>query len=358
MFKRAFKKHFVPFKRYKGSPEQISKSIIKDSFKKYFRVSSGHFSQFYARDFGMVCEALINLGYKKKVRRTLIYAMNRYVEAGKITTQISPEGKPFNFPNTTPESAAYMLHSLLILNDKELIIAYSSFFEKIAKQIYEKDIDKKTGFIRKDRHFSSMKDHSLTVSDCYLNSMLGMFSNDLKKAKINSELTDYNYSKILKKYFWKKDYFIEDLSGRNIISGDANVFPFWTGVITDKNMLRKAVLTIKRLNLDKPWPLKYTRKEDVPKKMHFADIFAYGYEHDTVWMHLGICYLKVLENHDRNLLRMHLEQYYRLIKKHKNFLEVYFPDGKPFRRFAYVTDESMIWVAGFLDLYNKHILAL
>lgn len=356
MFFRAQKKHLIGFYRYSGSVEEISIKIIENSFnkkKRYYQVSSGHFCQFYARDFGMVCQSLINIGYKKEVKETLSYAMKAYESSGNITTQISPRGVPFNFPNHTPESAAYMLHSLIILDDKLLLEKYSSFFKKIAKNIYEQDIEKETGLLRKDKHFSSMKDHSLRTSSCYSNSMLGMFSNDLKKAKIPSELTKFDYNKILISYFWKKDHFIEDLSGKNIVSSDANVFPFWTGVVSDKEKAKKAIKSIQKKNLDKPWPLKYTSKEDVPKKLHFADIFAYGYEHDTIWMHLGMCYLKVLNMYDKKTLHKHLDQYARLIKEHKNFLEVYFANKKPFKRFGYVCDESMIWVAGFLDLYKK-----
>lgn len=354
---RAIKKHFVKTKKYSGSVNDVSRKILDSCYnnkKNYFMVSSGHFKQFYSRDFGMICESLISLGYENEVRSTLIYAMDIFVKAKRITTHMTPSGTPFNFPNHTPESAAYMLHSLITLNDKKLLMKYSKFFEIIAEEIYEKDIEKDSGLLRKDKHFSSMKDHSLRVSDCYLNCMLGMFAIDLKKAGINSKLSKYNYKLLIKNNFWKEDHFIEDLSGRNITSGDANVFPFWTGLFSEKDMLNKAILSIQKKGLDRPWPLKYTAKEDVPKKLHLADLFAYGYEHDTVWMHLGICYLKVIEKHNKALLKKYLKQYEDLIKKHSNFLEVYFPEGKPFIRLFYYTDESMSWVAVFLELYEKY----
>lgn len=356
MVGRALKVNISGLPRYKGSVKNICNQIIEkcyDSKKNYFRVSSGHFCQFYARDFGMVCSALIKLGYKEKARSTLDYAMQMYEKAGRITTQISPDGKPFDFPLHTPESASYMLNGLLLLNDKALINRHKDFFERLAKKIFEEDVDKETGLLRKDKHFSSMKDHSMRVSDCYNNCLLGLFAANLKKAKIKSELSKYDYPKLIVKYFWTGSYFREDLSGRDIISGDANTFPFWTGLVTDKKMFVKALKSIQSKKLDEPWPLRYTAPEDVPKNLHAADMIAYGYEHDTVWMHLGLCFLDVVEKYDKKLLKKYMKEYEKLIVKHGNFLELYFPDGEPFRRLLYVADDSMIWVASFLAKYSS-----
>lgn len=374
ILRRALKVHLLGIKKYRGNVKQISEKIIDSCYNKkknYFMVSSGHFRQFYARDFGMILDSLIYLGYKERVRKTLIYAMDCYVKAGRITTQISPRGKAFDFPNHTPESTAYMLRSLITLNDKDLLKKYKGFIEKQIQLIFENDIDKETGLLRKDKHFSSMKDHSLRVSDCYLNSMLGLLSDSLTKAKYYNPFSAYDYEKILIENFWKEDHFIEDLSGREILSGDANVFPFWTGVIKNKEMLRKAISSVRKKELDSPFPLKYTTKEDVPKKFHLANLFVYGYEHDTVWVHLAMCYLKIVEREvqntsgvlneaskqkeDKELLKIYLKQYESKIKEHKNFLEVYFADGKPFKRSFYVVDDSMSWVAVFLELYNKYM---
>jgi len=355
---RAIRIKFTGIKKYSGSVEEISKIIIEKAYNTkdcYFMVSSGHFCQFYARDFGMICESLINLGYKKKVKDTLKYAMQKYHSAGRITTQIRPNGRPINFPSHSPESAAYMLHSLILLNDKALIDKYKYFFQIISIKIYNEDIDKKTGLLRKDKIFSSMKDYSIRQSSCYNNCLLGMFVKDMNKIGIDTPLTKYNYSKLVKEYFWNGNYFLEDLSGNDIIAGDANTFPFWSGIITDKTMAKKTIASIMKKKLDVPWPLKYTSKEDIPKDFHFADFFVPGYEKDTIWMHLGLCYLKFIEKYDKKLLKKYLKQYKILIQKYGNFYELYFANGKPFKRSLYITDDSMSWVAIFWELYKKYI---
>lgn len=350
---RALKTHLFGIKKYSGSVDDISRKILDscyDSDKKYFMVSSGHFCQFYSRDFGMCCESLLNLGYKKEVRNTLIYAMGIFIKEGKITTHISPSGKAVDFPSSTPESAAYMLRSLLLLGDKNLLKKYKSFFSDLAETFFEEYVDKNTGLLRKDISFSSMKDHSVRVSDCYNNCMLGMFALDLKSLGVSSSLHKFDYKYLIKKYFWTGSYFLEDLSGRNVVSGDANTFPFWTGLFNDKDMFLKALKSMRNKGLDKPFPLKYTSKEDVPKSFHFANILVPGYEADTIWVHLGLCFMQVVGRYDSLLLKKYVSEYENNIKKHRNFLEVYFADGSVFKRPLYYCDESMSWVSIFLDL--------
>ncbi len=195
-------------KKYNGTTEQICRNIISDCFnkkRKYFQVSPNNFKQFWSRDFGMCCESLLALGYKKEVRQTLIFAMETYQKEGNITTHITPRGNAVNFPSNTPESAAYMLHSLILLDDKDLINKYKFLFLSIAERTYNEDVDKNTGLLRKDKNFSSMKDYSLRESDCYNNCLLAMFASDLKKIGVESSLAKFDYKKQIETNFLRRD---------------------------------------------------------------------------------------------------------------------------------------------------------
>ena len=125
---RYVKKH--GFRRYKGTPEQIAEQIIEDCWNKkhkYFMVSSGHFCEFYSRDFGMCAEALVKLGHKKRVIQTLDYALKKFQEHGSITTSISPKGKCFDFPTYAADSVPFIMHSLAVAGAKDLVKKYYSF---------------------------------------------------------------------------------------------------------------------------------------------------------------------------------------------------------------------------------------
>ncbi len=351
IFKNSVKKK-IRREEHSGSAEEICRKIIDKCWnekKEYFMVSNGNFSQFWARDFGMCIESLIHLGYKDKVRLTLKYAMDKYRKTGRITTQITPKGKPIDFPSFTPESASYMLNSLLILNDKKLIEENQDLFKKIAKKIRKEDV--KAGFLRKDKTYSSMKDHSNRISDCYNNCFLYLFSQNLKKIgvyELDLQVEDF------KAKFWTGKYFKDDLSGHNVCSSDANVYPYWTGLIKDKKMLDSSIEEIRKRKLDKPYPLKYTRREDIKHKFHFADMLVSGYERDTSWVHLGMNYLEIVGKTDVKLLKEYLKVYEKLILKHKNFLEVYDSNGKPFSRLLYESDENMLWSCIWLSLKTRY----
>jgi len=97
--------------------------------------------------------------------------------------------------------------------------------------------------------------------------------------------------------------------------------------------------------------MKYTTREDAPKKMHFANFFCPDYEKDNPWMHLGLCYMKTIKDTDEKLLLTYLKQYEELIQKYKTFYEVYDSDGKVFSRTFYKSDEAMLWCSIFLELY-------
>ncbi|MFT4282916.1 MAG: hypothetical protein ACMXX6_00645 [Candidatus Woesearchaeota archaeon] len=334
-----------------GDIEFISRSIISRCFKDYFMVSDGHFNQFYARDFGMCIDSLISLGYKKEVKKTLEYALNIYEKEDKITTHITPRGKAVDFPYYSPESLSYVVYCLARLQDKGLIKKYKDFILKKVGEV-KNHIDKE-GLLRKDMYYSSMKDHSKRKSSCYNNSMLGFLKINLEKIGFKTHMSDYDYEKLLKKYFWKKTHFIDDLSGSNIISGDANTYPYWTGVIKSKSMFKKSLKSIKKDVLDSPFALKYTKEK--LKNHNIAGYLVPNYEGNTIWVHLGMNYLEVLEKFDEKELKRHLKIYEKLILKYKTFLEVYSCDGFPFKSLFYRSEKNMIWVSIFLKLYKNNM---
>lgn len=358
LFFKSKRKQFFKTKRYRGSSVDICYSIIRDCFnsrKGYFMVSPNNFNQFYARDFGMVCESLLELGFRSEVRRTLIYTMDIYVRHGRVTTQINSRGKPLDFPSSSPESASFMLNSLLLLGDVDLISKYKSFFESEARHIYDFAIDKRSGVVRGDVVFSSMKDMARQVSSCYVNCFVGLFARNLKKIGVKSKFDDFDYSSLILEHFWRGNFFVDDLSGRDVVSGDANVFPFWTGLVRDKKIFSKAFSSLKDRSLDKPFALKYNNKDDV-MKWNFLNFLNTNYEHDTVWLHLAVCYFRVLDlfNYKKEL-KEQLLIHKGLIESQGSFFEVYRGSGRPFRSLVFEHDEAMIWCAQFLSLEKKYL---
>ena len=113
-------------------------------------------------------------------------------------------------------------------------------------------------------------------------------------------------------------------------------------------MLKKAIKSIQSTNLEKPFPLKYTKTDR--GKWNFARMFVKNYEGNSIWMHMGPLYVKVLKEINPKQAKIHINSYTKLIEKYKNFLEVFNENATPFKSPFYYSDESMLWAANYLTL--------
>jgi len=354
IFRRSLRVKRKGTKKYKGKAQDICNKIVKDCWNgTYFQTSTGHFCEFWTRDFGWCTEPLIKLRYKDKVKKTLEYALERFSRYNQITTTISPKGIPFDFPDYAPGSLVYLIRSLRLLGSKILVKKYQDFLNSEIHKFHNIVLDKETGLVRKDKHFSSIKDHALRTSSCYDNIMVAMLNNELRKINIlDNPLKHYNFKKIIKDTFWTGTHFIDELSGVDLITGDANVFPFWSLVFTSKKMLKSAIETIREYELDKPFPLRYYHEKTNNQEMRSLEILAPNYERNTVWMHMGPLYINLVTTVNKNLAQEYIVQYTDVIEHYKNYLELFNPDGTPFKSRFYYADEGMLWASLFLNIKN------
>ncbi len=337
--------------QYEGGSNAICKDIIKDCWNgTFFQVSTGHFSLFYMRDFGMCIEALLRLGYKEEVGKTLQFALCVYSRENRVTTTITKDGKVFDVFSYAPDSLAFLLYSLRISKNKELVEIYRPFLELQITHFYNVAFDEE--HIVKKRNFSSIKDHVKRSVSCYDSCCVAVVLREAGLLGITNPFVDnHHYQKIkekIKKMFWVGDYFKESLDS-DIVSGDANVFPYWFGIFTDKKMIAKSIAAIQKEKLDLPFPLKYT--SFIPTNFFFPlTLVASNYEGNSIWMHLGLCYIDVVASFDKKLAKKYLSLYGQNIEEHKNFLELFSADGSVYKTPFYHSDEGMVWAGKFLAL--------
>ncbi|MEE9525461.1 MAG: hypothetical protein V3V78_02525 [Candidatus Woesearchaeota archaeon] len=349
IYKRSLRVKRRGVKQYKGNADQICKQIVKDCWNgNYFQVSSGHFCQFYMRDFGFCIDSLLKLGYKKEVRKTLEYALEIYSKQGLKTT-ITPRGKAVDIFMYSPDSLAYLIRSLRVAKAKDLVDEYRPFLAKEVRKFFELVINKETGLVREDKHFGSMKDEAKRKGSCYDNIMAAMLSNELNNVGLFNPLKKYDLKKLIKHMFWNGEFFIDDMQGnKEIVTGDANVFPFWAGIFDNPVMIKRAIKKIQGAKLDIPFPLKYSNVQE--HEFIFINMFVPDYETHTCWMHMGPLYVQVVKQVDKKKAAKYKQKYKEIIEKNKNFLEVFNPDGTPFKSKFYYSDESMLWAANYLTL--------
>ena len=196
-----------------------------------------------------------------------------------------------------------------------------------------------------------MKDNIITQSSCYNNCMLAMLSNNLNKLKLNNPFKNHDLKKVIKKHFWKNG-FIDDLSNDATYTGDANTFPYWTNVFDNKKMFKTSLDKIKELGLDQPFPLKYTNTRNKQKELKPMRYFIPGWQSNTIWCHLGMCFLDIVKKYDKKLLKQYLDQYKAVIETNQNFLEVFNSDGTPYNKLFYKSDSGMLWACKYMNLIN------
>ncbi len=349
--------HGIP--QYKGDPTAICKSITKDCWNgTFFQVSTGHFSLFYMRDFGMCVEALLKLGYKKEVEKTLQFALCVYSRENRVTTTITKNGKVFDVFSYAPDSLAFLLYSLRVSKNKELVEIYRPFLELQISHFYNTVVDEETALVQKERNFSSIKDHAKRSVSCYDSCCIAVVAREAETLGLRNPFEDNNnghntYKKIqekIKQTFWTGDYFV-DCEASKIITGDANTFPYWFGIFTDKKMIQKSIAAIQKEKLDQPFPLKYT--SFVPANFFFPlKLVAPNYEGNSIWMHLGLCYLDVVASVDKKLAKKYVALYGQNIEEHKNFLELFSADGSVYKTPFYHADAGMLWASKWLVLQN------
>ena len=346
-FFKSLKSRFIK-QKYTGTAKQICRQIVQDCWNgHYFQTSNNGFSQFWTRDFGWCTKSLIQLGYQKEVHQTIRYALNRFQQVHRITTSITPKGTPYNFPEEAVDSLPYLIHSIKIA--KFPYYSFKAFLNQQIRIFYQTFIDPVTGLIKPELHPSSMKDFSIRKSSCYDNTLVALLAKDLKELKLDNPFVKHDYPKLLKQHFWNGKYFYDDLTKREYVAGDANVFPFALGIISDKEMMESALNEIQKAQLDNPFPLKYTN-QTAPVKFVWQEFFFKNYERDSIWLHMGPLYVKLLKRTNPELAKQHQQTYTELIHKHHNFLEVFHPNQKPYSSFYYYCDSSMLWAANYLTL--------
>src|SRR5262249_26295715 len=132
------------------------------------------------------------------------------------------------------------------------------------------------------------------------------------------------------------------------ISSDANVWPFWTGVITDQKMMKKAFKSIQKYKLNQPFPLKYQvdyhRKFEHPINSFIFPNYNAG---NSIMTLIGPLYIELLTRVEPQRAKRELKKMKSLIEQHGTYAEVFTPDGKqPLQgKFSIQSDTGMLWAA-------------
>ncbi|MBI4362511.1 MAG: hypothetical protein HY558_04985 [Euryarchaeota archaeon] len=342
------------WKHYPGDARAICEAIVRDCWNgTHFQGSAGHFSQFWARDYGMCAPALARLGYREECRRSLEWALPIYARRRRVTTTIFPGEKAVDIYTQSSDSLPFLLHALRLLDLGDLAGRHRAFLEAEAHRYWRWVWDPHRGHVRADRHYSGAKDCVNRASSCYDNTMAGLLSRELDHLGLANPLRGVDFAGLLRGRFWNGRWFEDDLRHRGFLSADANIAPFLYGPIEDPGMLRSALGALRERGMDRPWPIRHTERRLPRQEKLVPRIFTPNYQGDTLWTQFGPMYISLLRRVDPPRARGHMEEYRRWIEHHRNYLELFHPDGTVYRGRIYHADEGMIWAALYLDLLRE-----
>ena len=346
------------WKRYPGGVRQICDGIIEDCWNgDFYQASAGHFAQFYTRDFSIASSALP----QERAEATLSYALQKFHQAGAVTVAITPRGVPFDFPVFSPDSLAFLLHALRIAQADDVLAAHQDFIEAQVDSWCKRVIGE-DGFVRSGVHFGGMRDHAIRSSSCYDNVMVLLLKQEAKTLGLRAPKIALS-TRMFMDEFWQDGSF-KDARDDASIQGDANVIPFWTGVVDDKQKARQALNTLHRLKMDTPVPLAYSPTcgkaprgrlhskrplehgpQSIAPKMIWQNLFVRNWECESRWMQLGLMYVALAKKYNPSLYDEIAASLRKNILANQNVLEVFTPDGKPYTSAFYHADEGMLWGA-------------
>ena len=373
--------------RHEGSAEEILLAGLERCWSgEYLTASPGHYRQFWTRDQGFAAPALVRLGgpWPERLLSSLAWAMGVWTRRrSHVSTTINPLFRaPVDIFDYGIDSLPLLLSSLRALERgggaagagaAALAHEHRDWLAAEVRHFVDVAVEPATGLVRSDRHFSAHRDTFKNGSTTYANSMVALLGRIVAETGWGAELLSRHFGagaearagagpgeavpeaapewgSLLRRHFWTGDRF-RDRLGSNETSGEANLWPFFTGLVEDREMQAAALSTLQREGYAAPYPLRFQTSHGSDGLMLLYRLWSADYQTTTSWTSLGSIYLSLLAEVDPPAAATELERMRDLIERDRTFWEVLDGRGRPWRSRSRlsVSDVSMLWGAVLLQ---------
>ncbi len=360
-------------RRHSGEAEDILRAGLEDCWSgEYLTASPGHYRQFWMRDLGFAAPSLVALGGTgpARVLSSLKWAVGVWRARGShVTTTINPLlRRPVDIFDYGIDSLPMFLASLQAVAEgadaqaaagaHQLASENRAWIAGEVEYFVERAIDARTGLVRADRTFSAHRDTFHNGSTAYANVMAAVLARTVTKTGCGPDLVSHHYpdgsdesrsrdwGALLRRHFWAGDRF-RDRLGSNETSGEANVWPFFAGLIDDRSMLEAALQTLRDEGYTRPFPLRFEAQHSTDRVLTAFKLWSPDYQTTATWTSLGSMYVTLLQRLDPGLAEGELDRWRALIERDGTFWEVLDERGRPWtsRMRLSVSDHSMLWGA-------------
>jgi hypothetical protein len=347
-------------KRHQGTARQITAACIDDCWDRtHYRASPGYFRQFWTRDLCFSAVALSRLSdeHRRRTLQSISWAIRIWRRRrSHITTTIHFFDQPVDVFDYGVDCLPLLLAALHELGARRMLAKHRKWLEGEVWHYIDEVVDPLSGLVRADRKFSAHRDTQVNRGNAYGNSMVALLA---------ATLTDLGWpmptvlapigrdpAALLVREFWDARGYFVYVPGDDAPSGEGNIWPFWTGVVTDPALLRSALTTLHARGYTRPYPLKYEPLRRPELEPRFVRMIMPDYQGATVWTSLGSMYLQLMNSVEPALAAPEIERYCAWIERDGTFWEVIDDETERAYSSTFLTqsDESMLWSSIFLDL--------
>ena len=359
-FRRAVRGHT----RRSGTAAEIVESGIDATWNgRSFTASPGHFNTFWVRDMCFSAPALARLGgrHADRLRQSLAWALQGWDQRRRhITTTFHKFDHPADVYDYGVDSLPLFMSALRAAGATDLVQRHRRWLEREIDHFVERVVDPATGLVRRDRKFSAHRDTVINRSNAYGNSMVALLAKTLAETTDEFGLPnplarffpDGDWGGLLRRHFWMPERgWYRDSIGEDDTTGEANVWPFWTGVEQSPEILAAALDTLEREGYTSPYPLRYETVRRPQREVWLTRLLLPDYQGSSVWTSLGAMYLALLARIDPHKASRETARYSEWIERDGTYWEVLDERGRCWvgRHRLMVGEESMLWGAIFLD---------
>jgi hypothetical protein len=343
-------------RRHHGEAAAIVRACIEACWNgRTFTASPGHFDMFWTRDLSFSVPSLVRLGHGLRVHDSMAYALDVWTRRhSHITTTIHYFDRPGDVYEYGVDSLPLFVAALRSADAQDLVERYRPWLEAEIAHFYEMVVDPATGLVRSDRKFSAHRDTVVNRSTAYGNTMVALLAKTIEEtgwfASPFARHFEGDYGRLLLEHFWVDDHFRDSLCN-DVVSGEANIWPFYTGVIGDPDLVATALAYLDANGFCDPYPLRYETSRRPEREVWLTRYVLPDYQGSTVWTSLGSMYIQVLRTVNPALAARETAQYLEWIERDGTFWEVMNARGQNWvsPRWIMIGEESMLWSAIFLD---------
>ena len=354
------RRQFRGHTRHHGDAASIVRACIETCWNgRTFTASPGHFDMFWTRDLSFSVPSLVRLGYGERVHESLAYALDVWTQRHHhITTTIHYFDRPGDVYEYGVDSLPLFLAALRTAGATDLVERHRSWLQAEIAHYYAMVVDPRTGLVRSDRKFSAHRDTVVNRSNAYGNTMVALLAKTIDESgwfvSPFERHFEGDYGRLLLEHFWVGDHF-RDVLGDETVSGEANIWPFYAGIIGDPEVVAAALAYLDANGFCDPYPLRYETCRRAEREVWLTRHVLPDYQGSTVWTSLGAMYIQVLRIVNPGLAAFETARYVAWIERDGTFWEVMNAQGENWvsPRWIMIGEESMLWSAIFLDVLEN-----